>query len=57
MARNRAVADDRAERNGTGLKRAKTSRNLLMALDGCSKTMRGMVRGEESWITSSIRIP
>lgn len=37
MARNIAVADGREERKGTGLKRAKSSRNLLMALKGCRR--------------------
>lgn len=48
-----AMADDREERKGTGLQRAKSSRNLLMAFKGCRKMTRGLVRSEESWITSS----
>lgn len=53
----RATADDREERKGTGLKTAESSRNLMMALKGCRNMVRGMVRSEESRITSPTPIP
>lgn len=42
---------------GTALKRAKSSRSLLLALKNYRKMMTGVVRSEESWITFSTHSP